>query len=285
MRGSSSAADSQGGSQGRLKGLARDLLLVVISVVSAFPLFWMAWTAFKPADLAYQPGAIDFTPTLESFQLVVGESRLLLYLFNTFVVASTTTLLSLFVVGLVAYSIARFDTGGRKLYIGVLLPVMIPPVTLAVPLFFMFNYVGLVNTRPAIVVAQLSFGIPFAVWFLTDFFRQLPVEIEEAAMIDGDTRLEAIAFALVPNIKNGVFAAGILIFIYSWNNFLFPLLLASGEAVRTLPVEINNYDTFEGLLISRMSAAIIVTIVPVLLLAFVAQRYLVEGIAAGSGID
>lgn len=146
----------------------------------------------------------------------------------------------------------------------------------------MFNYVGLVNTRSAIVVAQLSFGIPFAVWFLTDFFRQLPVEIEEAAMIDGDTRLEAIAFALVPNIKNGVFAAGILIFIYSWNNFLFPLLLASGEAVRTLPVEINNYDMFEGLLISRMSAAIIVIIVPVLLLAFVAQRYLVDPIAAGS---
>ena len=129
-----------------------------------------------PAE-PHQAARIDFTPTLESFQLVVGESRLLLYLFNTFVVASTTTLLSLFVGGLVAYSIARFDTGGRKLYIGVLLPVMIPPITLAVPLFFMFNYVGLVNTRPAIVVAQLSFGIPFAVWFLTDFFRQLSVAL------------------------------------------------------------------------------------------------------------
>ena len=271
--------------QSRLRRLVADVLLVIAAVVSLFPILWMLWTAFKPAELAYQPDRFVVTPTVESFQIVFAETEIVRIFVNTFVIATLTTVISLLVGGFAAYAITRFRTFGGKTYGLFLLPVVIPPMTLAVSLFFVLNVAGFTNTRPAIVFAQLSFGIPFAVWFLTDFFQELPVTLEEAAMVDGDSRIEAILFVLLPNIRNGIFASGIFIFIYAWNNFLYPLLLSTGTQARTLPVEINNFNTFEGLLVAEMSAAIIITIVPVLLLAFFAQSYLVSGISASSGID
>ena len=271
--------------QSRLRRLVADVLLVIAAVVSLFPILWMLWTAFKPAELAYQPDRFGVTPTVESFRIVFAETEIVRIFVNTFVVATLTTVISLLVGGFAAYAITRFRTFGGKTYGLFLLPVVIPPMTLAVSLFFVLNVAGFTNTRPAIVFAQLSFGIPFAVWFLTDFFQELPVTLEEAAMVDGDSRIEAILFVLLPNIRNGIFASGIFIFIYAWNNFLYPLLLSTGTQARTLPVEINNFNTFEGLLVAEMSAAIVITIVPVLVLAFFAQSYLVSGISASSGID
>ena len=271
--------------QSRLRRLVADVLLVIAAVVSLFPILWMLWTAFKPAELAYQPDRFVVTPTVESFQIVFAETEIVRIFINTFVIATLTTVISLLVGGFAAYAITRFRTFGGKTYGLFLLPVVIPPMTLAVSLFFVLNVAGFTNTRPAIVFAQLSFGIPFAVWFLTDFFQELPVTLEEAAMVDGDSRIEAILFVLLPNIRNGIFASGIFIFIYAWNNFLYPLLLSTGTQARTLPVEINNFNTFEGLLVAEMSAAIVITIVPVLVLAFFAQSYLVSGISASSGID
>lgn len=271
--------------QSRLRRTIADVLLAVAAVVSLFPIVWMFWTALKPAELAYQPERFAVTPTLESFQIVFAETEIVRIFVNTFVIATLTTVISLLVGGFAAYTITRYRTFGGKTYGLFLLPVVIPPMTLAVSLFFVLNVAGFTNTHPAIVFAQLSFAIPFAVWFLTDFFRELPVALEEAAMVDGDSRIEAILFVLLPNIRNGVFATGIFIFIYAWNNFLYPLLLSTGTQARTLPVEINNFNTFEGLLVAEMSAAIIITIVPVLILAFFAQKHLVSGIAAGSGID
>ena len=271
--------------QSRLRRLVADVLLVIAAAVSLFPILWMLWTAFKPAELAYQPDRFVVTPTVESFQIVFAETEIVRIFINTFVIATLTTVISLLVGGFAAYAITRFRTFGGKTYGLFLLPVVIPPMTLAVSLFFVLNVAGFTNTRPAIVFAQLSFGIPFAVWFLTDFFQELPVTLEEAAMVDGDSRIEAILFVLLPNIRNGIFASGIFIFIYAWNNFLYPLLLSTGTQARTLPVEINNFNTFEGLLVAEMSAAIVITIVPVLVLAFFAQSYLVSGISASSGID
>jgi len=271
--------------QSRLRRLVADVLLVIAAVVSLFPILWMLWTAFKPAELAYQPDRFGVTPTVESFRIVFAENEIVRIFINTFVIATLTTVISLLVGGFAAYAITRFRTFGGKTYGLFLLPVVIPPMTLAVSLFFVLNVAGFTNTRPAIVFAQLSFGIPFAVWFLTDFFQELPVTLEEAAMVDGDSRIEAILFVLLPNIRNGIFASGIFIFIYAWNNFLYPLLLSTGTQARTLPVEINNFNTFEGLLVAEMSAAIVITIVPVLVLAFFAQSYLVSGISASSGIE
>jgi multiple sugar transport system permease protein len=241
-------------------------------------------TSLKPRELAYNPDAVAFTPTLEAYFEVFVESAFALSFLNSLVVALVTTVLSLLVGVLAAYSFARFNTGGLKAQFAFLSAMIFPPVVLIIPMYFLFFELGLINTRIAIVLGHLTFGIPLAIWFLLGFFEELPRELEEAAMIDGDTRLEAIFFVLVPSIKEGVMAAGILVFVLSWNNFIYPLILAGNQATRTLPIAVANFNTFQGLLISRMAAAIIVIVVPMFVLAFYVQSYLVQGLAK-SGVE
>lgn len=287
--------------------LVADSVLVVFALFTVFPFLWVVWTALKPEHLALNPGATNFTPTLESFELMwdlvnagSGGTRegaestvditrsgspVHLYLFNTLFVAGAATLLSLAVGAFAAYSIARFDTGGMPLRVAFLLPILIPPIAFSISMFFVWDALGIGNSRTAIVLAYMTFAIPFAVWFLTVFFEGFPEELEEAAMVDGDTRVRAVINIIVPNMKPAFFATGILIFIYSWNNFIFPFLLTNDESLRTMPVLVSTYVTSSDLLVSPMSAAIIVTVSPVLILAYFLGKFLIEGMNAQTGID
>lgn len=284
-----------------------DGVLVAFALFALFPFLWIAWTAIKPQNLALAPGATNFTPTLESFEIMWnllersadgsradagstvdvtrGGAPVHLYLFNTLFVAGGATLLSLAVGALAAYSIARFDTGGTKLRVAFILPILVPPVAFSISMFFVWDVLGIGNSRPAIVLSYMTFAIPFAVWFLTVFFQSFPRELEEAAMVDGDTRVTAVINIIIPNMKPAFFATGILIFIYSWNNFVFPFLLTTDGSLRTMPVLVSTYVTSSDLLVSPMSAAIIVTVLPVLVLAYYLGQFLIEGINAETGID
>lgn len=268
----------------RLNWLA-DGFLVIASLVTLFPFLWIVWTAIKPEQLAFRPGATDFTPTLESFRLMFSRDPALLYLTNTFIIATAATLIALIVGGATAYAIARFDAGGDRLKLAFLSPIMAPPIAFSLSMFLAFDRLGVLNSRVTIILAYMTFAIPFAVWFLTSFFDEFPEELEEAAMVDGDTRIEALIYTVIPNLKPAFFATGILIFIYSWNNFVFPFLLTTSGDMRTMPVLVSTYVTSSDMLVSHMSAAIIITVAPVLVLAYFLGKYLVAGISAESGID
>jgi multiple sugar transport system permease protein len=284
-----------------------DGVLLVFALFAAFPFLWIVWTALKPDHLALDPAATNFRPTLESFGLMwdiidVGSTGtragaestvdvarsgapVHLYLLNTLVVSGAATLLALAVGAFAAYAIARFDTGGTKLRVAFILPMLVPPVAFSISMFFVWDIIGIGNSRPAIVISYMTFAIPFAVWFLTTFFQSFPEQLEEAAMVDGDTRVSAVINIVIPNMKPAFFATGILIFIYSWNNFIFPFLLTNDESLRTMPVLVSTYVTSSDLLVSPMSAAIIVTVLPVLILAYFLGQFLIEGINAETGID
>jgi|AntDeeMinimDraft_4_1070355.scaffolds.fasta_scaffold12837_2 multiple sugar transport system permease protein len=264
---------------------AADAILVIATLVTVFPFLWIAWTAIKPEELAFRPGATNFTPTLESFELMFGRDPALLYLGNTLFVAGVTTIIALTLGGAAAYAMARYDIGGDRLKVGFLFPIMVPPIAFSLSMFIAFDRIGVLNARATIVLAYMTFAIPFAVWFLTSFFEEFPEELEEAAMVDGDTRIEALLYTVIPNLKPAFFATGILIFIYSWNNFVFPFLLTTDSRLRTMPVLVSTYVTSSDLLVSHMSAAIIITVAPVLILAYFLSKYLVAGISAESGID
>lgn len=265
--------------------LLADAILVLATALTVFPFLWIVWTALKPEELAFRPGATNFAPTLESFRLMFGRDPALLYLGNTFLVAGATTIIALVLGGAAAYAIARYDIGGDRLKVAFLFPIMVPPIAFSLSMFLAFDRLGVLNSRLTIILAYMTFAIPFAVWFLTSFFEEFPEELEEAAMVDGDTRIEALLYTVVPNLKPAFFATGILIFIYSWNNFVFPFLLTTRGEFRTMPVLVSTYVTSSDLLVSHMSAAIIVTVSPVLILAYFLSRYLVAGISAESGID
>ena len=284
-----------------------DGVLLVFALFAAFPFLWIVWTALKPDHLALDPAATNFRPTLESFGLMWdiidvgstgtragaestvdvtrGGAPVHLYLLNTLVVSGAATLLALAVGAFAAYAIARFDTGGTKLRVAFILPMLVPPVAFSISMFFVWDIIGIGNSRPAIVISYMTFAIPFAVWFLTTFFQSFPEQLEEAAMVDGDTRVSAVINIVIPNMKPAFFATGILIFIYSWNNFIFPFLLTNDESLRTMPVLVSTYVPSSDLLVSPMSAAIIVTVSPVLILAYFLGKFLIEGMNAQTGID
>lgn len=269
----------------RASRLAADGVLLTAAFVSLFPFLWIVWTAIKPEHLAFQPGATNFTPTLESFRLMFARDPAHLYLLNTALLSAVTTVIALAVGGFAAYSIARFNTGGAKTKVAFLLPIMVPPIAFSLAMFFAWDFLGIGNSRVAVILAYMTFAIPFAVVFLTAFFEDFPSELEEAAMVDGDTRIGAIVNVVIPNLKPAFFATGILIFIYSWNNFIFPFLLTTDSSLRTLPVLVSTYVTSDALLASHMAAATIITVVPVLILAYFLGKYLIEGVNAESGID
>lgn len=262
-------------------------VLVMIAAIAFVPYLWMLFTSIKPAELAYRPTELAFTPTVSAYRELLIDGSFYIFIFNSLYVGLMTTIISLVVGIFAAYAFLRYYTGkiGGSVLFAYLSAVLLPPIILVIPMFFFFNQIGLLNTRTGVILSHLTFCIPIATWFLVQFLRDIPIELEEAAMIDGDTRIEALIFILVPSMKKGIIAVGALVFIYSWNNFMYPLILAGGRNSRTLPVALVEFDTSQGVLISQMAAAVILTILPVLLLVVYANQYIVEGLAVNSGID
>jgi len=266
----------------RTKSFVRYALLGLATLFATSPYIWIFITSIKPRDLAYRPSVIEFQPTLDAYVSVFANNPFVGYYLNTIVVSIVPTVISLLVGIFAAYALSRYDsrvTTSKYLFIS---SFVFPPIIFVVPMFFIFDMMGLTNTLAGVVISHMTFAMPLSIWFLTDFFDNLPPELEEAAMIDGDSRYTAIVNILIPNIKGGIIAAGLLSFVLSWNSFLYPLILAGAES-KTLPVAVAEFNTFQGLLISRMSAAIILTIAPVTILAFYSQKYLVKGLSE-SGI-
>lgn len=254
--------------------------LILVSLFFLLPLLWILRTALLPDQLAYVLPPRWGPWTLENFRsLLTGTfGRAML---NSLVVASATVLIGLPLGALLGYALSRYRTGGEALRFGVLATQMLPPIALALPLFSLFRTWGLVNTLPGIVIAYLAFGLPFMSWMLMGFFEGIPRELEESALVDGATPLGAFVRVVLPVSTPGLFAAGVLGFILAWNEFLFVLLL-SGLETQTIPVVLAAQITQRGVLFSRVAAGVVLSILPVIVLARVVDRYLVAGLTFGA---
>ena len=257
--------------------------VLIIAMLAVFlPLFWVLLTSIKTPVLAYQlPPAWIFTPTLENYAKLVYDIPFPKYFLNSLIVAFTTTLLAILFGSFAAYSIARFRTGGDVFRGWVFNNRTMPAIAILIPIFLLANGLGLFDTYPALVVPYLSFLLPFSIWMLTGFFAGVSREMEEAAMVDGATRLQALRYITMPLAAPGIAATGILCFLFAWNEFLIALIL-TGNNTRTLPVEVANFLTHRGVDIGGLSAATMVMIIPVTLLAFSIRGYLVRGLSLGA---
>lgn len=254
-------------------------LLVIAAIVVALPFLWVLLAAFKgPADLN-DPGALVFTPTLQNWREIIDG--------GVFGAAATSVLVGLVTVGLSlavgapgAYAISRFRAGGAATRFGILLSQVMPPAILVVPLFLVAFDLGLRDTPWAVIVSHLTFVLPVVTWFLIGFFDAVPRSYEEQAMIDGYSRAQAFRLVVLPQILPGLGAAAIFGFVLSWNDLFYALILAGGNTT-TLPVKIASFNTFRGVELGAMSAAILVSVVPVLIASFFVQRRLVRGLSGG----
>lgn len=255
------------------------LSIALLAVI--FPLIWVFLTSIKPRTLAYRiPPAWSFTPTLENYAALLNKYPFPHHFLNSIIVASSTTILGLILGSLAAYSFARFNTGGNFLQGWVFNNRTMPPIAVAIPIFLLANALGLIDTYIGLIAAYLSFSLPFIIWMLIGFFEEVPREMEEAAMVDGATRLQVLRHITIPLTAPGIAATGILNFLFAWNEFLFALLL-TGNNTRTLPITIANFLTKRGVEIGELCAATTVVIIPVMLLAFSIRGYLVKGLSYG----
>jgi len=259
------------------------LLVILAVILSLAPIVYLFITSFKEPGLTFSlPPVWTFTPTLQNYREVLAGGQFEKYFVNSLIVALSTTAIALFLGGLAAYGFSRFRfRGAFWLRMSALIPQMLPPITIIVPLYVLFNGLKLLDTRWALIISYLTFTIPLALWMMIGFFDDVPIELEEAAMIDGCTRLGALIRVSLPLVAPGLAATAILAFLYCWNEFLYAVILTGREA-RTLPVTITSFMTNKAILWGRIAASGSMVLVPVIVFALLAQRYLVRGLSRGA---
>jgi len=259
-----------------------NMVLILACIAILFPLVWTLRTSFAYRVLAYKiPPKWFFIPTLENYATIFKDHPFPRFFINSFVVATTSTLVCLILGAPAAFSYSRFRTGGDALRVSMLTTQMLPAITLVIPFFLIFNAVGLYNTRTGLVITYITFNIPFVVWILISFFESVPRELEESAMVDGCSRFSAFLRIIVPISLPGMLSAGVFCFVLSWNEFLFALIL-TGMKSKTLPVAVSSLVTQQGTQIGAVSAATMLIILPMVVLYFGLRSFLIKGMVAGA---
>ena len=255
------------------------------------PLYWAIVTAFKPQDdlLAQPPVWFPAHPTMSHFGQALHRLNGLAGLENSVIVAFSTTALALVVGTAAAYSMARFQTGGKHLAFWFLSQRMLPPVAVVIPVFLLYSQytrewfgLRLMDTRIGLIILYTVFALPWTVWMMYSYFRQMPAELEQAALVDGCTRWQALWKVAVPLAAPGLVSAAAFAFIFSWTEFLFALVLTSTHS-QTLPVVLAGYiGLFQGNLWGETAAMTLISLIPALLLGIFLQRHLVRGLTVGA---
>ena len=260
--------------------------VVLIIAFVAFPLVWMTASSFKPKTEQYvaPPTFFPQTWSLQGYVRLFQETRFALFFRNSLIVASGTTVLSMIVASLGGYALSRFRYPGFAIFArATLLAYMVPSIMLVIPLFVVLVSLGLADTLQSLIITNTTFTLPFALWLMRAYFGNIPIDLDESAMIDGCTRFQALLKVVMPLAAPGMVATSIFAFTNSWNEFLYASVLIHSDALRTLPPGMgqliqsdNVYDW--GML---MASAVLMTI-PALIFYMLVQRNLVVDLSAGA---
>jgi multiple sugar transport system permease protein len=259
-------------------------LLALFVLMVAVPLFWMVTTALKAnKDLYEDFSYLPRRPTLEHFVRVIQRDDLLTNIRNSFVVASTTTVVTVLVSAFAAFSIVRYRYRGRD-WVGrlILFKYLLPTAMLFVPLYAIVVALGLGNTLKSLMLTYLSFTVPFCTWMLMGYFRSIPPELEEHAMVDGCTKIGALFRILFPLSAPGIVASAIFSFTLAWNEFLLALVFTSDQSTMTVPIKLSMMVVGDQYIWGQLMAGAVLASVPIAILYFLGQRFVVQGLAAGA---
>jgi multiple sugar transport system permease protein len=258
----------------------RVIALVVIVLTFIAPLVWMFLASLKTnVDIYDSSKSFLFTPTLENYETVFGRANYFEFILNSFWIGFASTALSLLLGVPAAYSMSRFLM--KKSASVVLLARIIPGVSLLVPWYIVFSNLRLVGSFEVLILSHMFVALPLVVYIMMSFFDSLPLELEEQGQVDGLTPIGAFLRISLPLSVPGIATAGILSFIFSWNNFMFALVL-SGSDTKTLPVAIFDFVAYASIDWGGLMAAAVVITVPIMVIALFTQKYIVSGLTAGA---
>jgi multiple sugar transport system permease protein len=256
--------------------------ILILLAVNLFPVYWMFIGAVKQRGEFYTSPPVFVPERLEwsnfSRALELGGAK---GIKDSMIVAGTSALLAILLGTLAAYSIARYRVGGDNLSFWILSIRMAPPIAGIIPIFMIMRYLGLLDTHLALILAYCLFNLPFAVWLIKGFFEDIPADVEGAALVDGYNRFQAFWKVALPLAVPALIVTGLFCFIFSWNEFLFALVL-SRSRVTTLPVVISGMVGGHEIMWGEISALSVMTSLPVVILALLLQRYLVRGLTLGA---
>lgn len=270
---------------GRRFRLAVALAVTLVFVAAwVFPILWSVLNSLKTEQdiLAYPPRLL-FTPTLAAYRDVLfGSSSILPNLWSSFVISAGTTILTMLLAIPAAYALARLRMPGRRsagFYI--LAAQMLPPVGIIIPYFLVLRNIGWLDTYQGIIIIYLSFSLPFAIWLLVSYFEDIPFEMEEAAALDGASRLKTLWRVIIPQVQGGIAVTIVFVFLNAWNEFLFAVVL-SGNTVRPVTIAMFNFVSVEQTLWAKLAAVSVLAMLPVIVLGIVAQTHIVKGLTVGA---
>jgi multiple sugar transport system permease protein len=269
-----------------VKTFAKYLALLLVMAFFMTPILWTAITAIKPTELiSAHPIVWLFRPTLDHFRVIFFEDNIVAPLINSTIIATFSTVGVLVTAAPASYALSRFRVPfGQQLASYFLSARMAPPVTVVLPLFLIFRNLSLIDTHPALIAAYVTVNMPFAIWMIKGFFDEIPRELDEAALLDGCSRFHAFVRIVLPLAAPGLAATAIISFIFSWNEFLFAILLTNFHA-RTLPVAASALMTDRMVLWGELCATAIIIYTPVMLFAMLVRRYLIKGFTFGAVVQ
>lgn len=266
---------------GFTKSLLKHLLIYATLFVTFFPFLWMILASFQTQNDIMNPtkGLFNFVPTFANYLTVFQQYSFLQPILNSFYIALLATFLGL-VLGLpAAYAIARYKL--RKASLVILVVRMIPGITFLVPWFTIFTQMGLIDTYTSLILAHMLVALPFIVWIMVPFFESMPRELEEAAWVDGSTQVGAFFKIILVLSRPGILTSFLLAFIFSWNNFMFSLILSGAQTI-TLPIAIFSFVSYAAVDWGGLMAAAVVITMPIIVLSIFLQKYIVGGLTAGA---
>ncbi len=257
--------------------------LAVLALFILFPVYFMAITSLKTVrDIYRLPSLLPVNPTLVNYEQLVGTWKFLEAVRNSLIVAGTTTIVSVFISALAAYSLVRLrykfrNWAGRLIMFSYLTPSSL----LFIPLAVIVAQLGLSDTHQGLIFVYLTFSAPLSTWLLMGYFRGIPVDYDEQAMVDGCTRLGAFVRVVLPLSVPGLIACSVFTFTGAWNELLLSLIFITNPALRTVPVAVSYLITGDTVRMGLVMAASIVSALPIMILYFIAQRFVVQGLGAG----
>lgn len=256
----------------------------VIALLALFPILWGISSSLKPQDriLEFPPRLIPDAPTLEHYARIVRENAGW-YALNSVIVSAATVAATLAIGALAGYALARFTFRGRGATMIVTVAIMsIPIASLLVPTFTALSLLGLADTRTGLALLYTAYQLPVVIWMLYGYFLSLPVELEQAARIDGYTPVQTLRKVVIPLSQPALVAAALFVLVFAWNDFVVAVVMTSSEAVRTLPVAIYFYLGFYGREWGPLLAASVLSILPIIAIFVLLQRYFLSGMTGGS---
>ena len=268
----------------RLRIAAVIVISLIFILAWMFPILWSFLNSLKTDKevLAYPPKVL-FAPTLEAYRDVLfGSASILPNLVSSFIISIGTTVITMLLAVPAAYALARLRFPGKR-FAGfyVLATQMLPPVGIIIPYFLILRGIGWIDTYQGIILIYLSFSLPFAIWLLVSYFEDIPFEMEEAAYLDGASRMRTLWRIIIPQVRGGISVTVVFVFLNAWNEFLFAVVL-SGNTVRPVTVAMYNFISVEQTLWTKLAAVSVLAMLPVILLGIFAQKHIVKGLTVGA---